>query len=272
MADFAGAPIPGLVLAIFVLSGAAGLIYEVVWSRQLVLVFGNTTQAVSTILTGSSAGWRSARSSAGGSPIASGRRFVSTACSSWSWSSSSSLTPADVPAPPRGLSRHLPSLEDQPGLLALVRFVLAVLALSPATILMGATLPALTRHLTRDAAPDRRAFGRLYAANTLGAIVGTLRRGPRPDRAVRAERHAADRCGMLGTAGLVALCAEPAARPAPVDAEPPLSRPRRGPTDGRRPRVAPSPGWPCRRIRLGPDLARLPGHSGPGCSSRGPAT
>ena len=41
-----------LVLAIFVLSGAAGLVYEVVWARQLVLVFGNTTQAVSAILTG----------------------------------------------------------------------------------------------------------------------------------------------------------------------------------------------------------------------------
>ncbi len=41
-----------IVLAIFVLSGAAGLVYEIVWSRQLVLVFGNTTQAVSTILTG----------------------------------------------------------------------------------------------------------------------------------------------------------------------------------------------------------------------------
>src|ERR1700692_596916 len=43
---------PRLILAIFVLSGAAGLMYEVVWSRQLVLVFGNTTQAISTILTG----------------------------------------------------------------------------------------------------------------------------------------------------------------------------------------------------------------------------
>ena len=40
------------VLGIFILSGAAGLIYEIVWSRQLVLVFGNTTQAVSAILTG----------------------------------------------------------------------------------------------------------------------------------------------------------------------------------------------------------------------------
>src|SRR5947207_14446290 len=41
-----------LILAIFLLSGAAGLVYEVVWARQLVLIFGNTTQAVSTILTG----------------------------------------------------------------------------------------------------------------------------------------------------------------------------------------------------------------------------
>src|SRR5438445_7808259 len=29
-----------LILAVFVLSGAAGLVYEVVWARQLVLVFG----------------------------------------------------------------------------------------------------------------------------------------------------------------------------------------------------------------------------------------
>ena len=42
----------GAVIGIFILSGAAGLIYEIVWSRQLVLVFGNTTQAVSAILTG----------------------------------------------------------------------------------------------------------------------------------------------------------------------------------------------------------------------------
>src|SRR5450759_4967128 len=41
-----------IIFGIFILSGAAGLIYEVVWARQLVLVFGNTTQAVSAILTG----------------------------------------------------------------------------------------------------------------------------------------------------------------------------------------------------------------------------
>ncbi len=47
---------PLVLLVVFVLSGAAGLVYEVVWARQLVLVFGNTTQAVSAILTGFFAG------------------------------------------------------------------------------------------------------------------------------------------------------------------------------------------------------------------------
>jgi spermidine synthase len=66
------------------------------------------------------------------------------------------------------------TLEASPGLLALVRFGLALLALGPATILMGATLPTLTRYLTRDAEHLSDAFGRLYAANTLGAIIGTI--------------------------------------------------------------------------------------------------
>ena len=57
-----------------------------------------------------------------------------------------------------------------------MRLGLALLALAPATVLMGATLPILTRHLTRDAHLSL-AFGRLYAANTIGAILGTLAAG-----------------------------------------------------------------------------------------------
>ena len=66
-----------------------------------------------------------------------------------------------------------PALESSPQALAGVRVVLAILALAPATILMGATLPTLTRYLTRTG-PVADAFGRLYAANTIGAIFGTV--------------------------------------------------------------------------------------------------
>src|SRR5580704_12211088 len=39
-----------IVLICFFLSGAAGLIYQVVWSKALGLVFGHTAYAVATVL------------------------------------------------------------------------------------------------------------------------------------------------------------------------------------------------------------------------------
>src|SRR5664279_3201710 len=160
-----------LVLAIFVLSGAAGLVYEVVWARQLVLVFGNTTQAVSAILTGFFGGM--AIGSAFGGRIAD--RVQRTLRL---YGILELLLVAIVLATPitfrllhevyRGA---FGTLETAPLALALVRFGLSLLALGPATILMGATLPTLTRHLTRGHAEELSIdFGRLYAANTLGAI------------------------------------------------------------------------------------------------------
>ncbi|MBI2563007.1 MAG: hypothetical protein HYW08_11600, partial [candidate division NC10 bacterium] len=38
------------ILACFFLSGATGLVYEVIWTRMLGLVFGHTVYAVSTVL------------------------------------------------------------------------------------------------------------------------------------------------------------------------------------------------------------------------------
>src|SRR5258706_15127603 len=142
---------PRLILAIFVLSGAAGLMYEVVWSRQLFLVFGNTAQAVSTILTGFFGGM--AIGSFVGGRVADRVRsplrlyglielvLVVVVV----------LTPVTFRAIHEVYRGFYGSLEMQPFLLAITRFVLAILALAPATVLMGATLPALTRSLTGDA-------------------------------------------------------------------------------------------------------------------------
>jgi spermidine synthase len=165
-----------LVTAIFILSGAAGLMYEIVWSRQLVLVFGNTTQAVSTILTGFFGGM------AVGSIL--GGRIADRVRSPLRMYGAIELvlvlvvlaTPVTFRLIHELYRGIYGSIEGQPLVLGLLRFFLAVLALAPATLLMGATLPALTRHLTRDRHLSA-AFGRLYAANTLGAIAGTLMAG-----------------------------------------------------------------------------------------------
>ena len=167
---------PRLVLAIFILSGAAGLMYEVVWSRQLVLVFGNTTQAVSTILTGFF----------GGMAIGSflGGRLADRVRSPLRMYGVIELvlvvvvlaTPLTFRLLHEVYRGAYGALEGSFEAIALLRFALAILALAPATILMGATLPALTRQLTGDAHLSS-AFGRLYAANTIGAIIGTFAAG-----------------------------------------------------------------------------------------------
>ncbi len=45
-----------VIALMFFLSGACGLVYEVVWLRMLGLVFGNTTFAISTVLAAFMAG------------------------------------------------------------------------------------------------------------------------------------------------------------------------------------------------------------------------
>jgi spermidine synthase len=166
-----------IILLIFLLSGIAGLVYEVVWTRQLVLVFGNTTQAISAILTGFFAGM------AIGSVL--GGRLADRVRSPLRLYGILELllvvlvliTPFSFVALREIYRGAFENLESAPQLLAGVRFGLAILALAPATIMMGATLPVLSRHLVRDHRELGTEFGRLYTVNTLGAVIGTAAAG-----------------------------------------------------------------------------------------------
>jgi spermidine synthase len=213
------------ILLIFALSGAAGLIDEIVWSRQLVLVFGNTTQAVSAILTGFFAGM------AIGAPI--GGRIADRVRSPLRLYGILELILAVVviatPLTFRVINEIYrgiyPSLESSPQALALVRMGLAVLALAPATIMMGATLPSLTRYLTQDGHLSK-AFGRLYAANIIGAILGTLAAGFILIELLGLTGALAVGAGCSALAGAAALLLDrrhPLAATTPVDADEPLA-------------------------------------------------
>jgi spermidine synthase len=163
------------VIGIFILSGAAGLIYEIVWSRQLVLVFGNTTQAVSAILTGFFGGMAIGAAIGGriADRVRSPLRFYGIL--EIALVVVVLVTPLTFGLIHEAYRGIYASLEGTPWL-AVARLILAVIALAPATVMMGATFPALVRHLTRSEAVSE-AFGRLYSANTLGAVAGTLLAG-----------------------------------------------------------------------------------------------
>ena len=156
-------------------SGAAGLIYQVVWTRELVLLFGNTTQAIVTTVTaflaglglGSLAGGRLARGL--GRPLAVyGALEISVACLALLMPLAFDLIST--------IFRHA-YLSLPAGEVALIRFALTFCALAPVTLMMGMTLPILTRHLVQSNPQIGSRIARLYGLNTAGAVVGTLATG-----------------------------------------------------------------------------------------------
>jgi spermidine synthase len=162
------------VLSLFVASGAAGLIYQVVWSRELVLVFGNTTQAVATIVTAFMAGLGFGSLVGGRLADTSLRPLRLYGLVELSVAAMAALLPFAFSGLAELYRGVWPSLVERPGQLAGVRFALALAAVAPATFLMGMTLPLLTRYLVRNLDEAGARLGELYAANTIGAMAGTL--------------------------------------------------------------------------------------------------
>ncbi|HJQ84173.1 MAG TPA: fused MFS/spermidine synthase, partial [Candidatus Binatia bacterium] len=157
--------------ACFLFSGLGSLVLEVVWTRQLRLVFGSTTLAASTILVAYMLGLGLGALAGGrlGSRLGDGVRaygWLEIAIGVYALAVPFVLQ--QFPVLNRALLYQLPFWPA-----ALCRFVLALAVLIVPTLLMGATLPVLVR-----AVIGRERSGRmvalLYGINTLGAMAGVL--------------------------------------------------------------------------------------------------
>jgi spermidine synthase len=154
------------------LSGAAGLGYEIVWTRMLALGLGHELPAVLAVLTAfflglAAGGWLSERRALAAAPPAPVYAALEGIIGGWALA-----TIALVPAVNRAVGTWIgpsPSAFHHWAVAFLVPFAL----LLPATCAMGATLPAMARLVAWTGEGERIAPG-LYAANTGGAVVGTL--------------------------------------------------------------------------------------------------
>lgn len=165
-----------LVAVCFLLSGATGLIYEVLWARMLGLVFGVTTLAISAVLAAFMGGL------ALGSALAA--RFaprINRAVRVYALIEIViGVYALAVPLLFRWVDRVYAGVWQNlhPGFYgsALTRFALASVVLVIPTTLMGATLPVLARAVT---ASLRRTISvtSLYTCNLVGAIAGTIAAG-----------------------------------------------------------------------------------------------
>lgn len=154
-------------------SGAASLIYQVVWMRRLALVFGSTTLATSTVLAAFLGG---------------------LAIGTWIWGRLGDFRPqsvlgafagAEIATGIYGLASLgifrlvqavylsvYPPLANHAALFTGVQFVLSALAILLPTILMGASLPLLARLTISNFRGMVRSAGSIYGWNTLGAACG----------------------------------------------------------------------------------------------------
>ena len=167
-----------IVWLIFILSGASSLIYEVIWMRQLTLVFGSTVFATSTVLTAFMAGLALGSFYFGRKIDESNMSplklyaFLEAGIGGFCliWPLLLSLLSAVYVLVYRNITSEFYTL-------SLIRFILTFgVLLIPAT-LMGGTLPVLTRFFVKRLEHLGTNVGILYALNTFGAVIGTVAAG-----------------------------------------------------------------------------------------------
>ena len=164
-------------LLFFFVSGACGLLYQVVWTRKLVLLFGTTSYAVSTVLSifflglGLGSLWGGRLADRTKKPLALYGVFE-IIIGLWALAFILSIdhTEAAVVAALRAFASTRAVAVGLRGVLAL-GFLLV-----PVT-LMGATLPLLAKFVSASNRTRGMRIGALYSINTFGAVAGCMMTG-----------------------------------------------------------------------------------------------
>jgi spermidine synthase len=162
------------VAALLFASGCCALVYQIGWLREFRLIFGASTAASAAVLAVFIGGL-------GTGGLLLGRRADRHPRPLLLYAQLESAVAVSAAASPLLLTfvRHLyiaagGTMTQGFPLGTISRLVLASLVLAAPTVLMGGTLPAAARAITRRADVGRRDVAALYGLNTLGAVLGCL--------------------------------------------------------------------------------------------------
>ncbi len=167
-----------LITGLFFLSGSAGLVYQILWMRNLGLFFGSDMYGVSIILS----------TFMGGLALGSllGGRLAEHTRRPLMWYGVAELGIGLIALPftailgafdPLLHSAFVESPEGISWAYQAMRILLATGTLLIPTTLMGATLPLIMKHFVRSRSVLGEMGAYFYAVNTLGALIGTLMAG-----------------------------------------------------------------------------------------------
>jgi spermidine synthase len=167
----------GVLVALFFCSGACGLVYQVLWLRQLSLVFGVTVYAASTVLAAFMTGL--AIGSLGASRVLAHvrRPLAAFGVAEILIGALALASPAVLAAAGTVYEALYRAAPDALGRLTAGRFLSSFLVLLVPTALMGLTFPLLSASsLVRGPRLPAR-VSLLYASNTAGAVTGAILAG-----------------------------------------------------------------------------------------------
>ncbi len=158
------------------ITGAASFVYEIGWLRMLSLVLGSTTHSFELMLSAFISGlafgglWIRRRIDRISNPV----RF-----SGWVQILMGAAAVSTIPLYiltfdwMAAILSALQSSDQGYVLFTVLSHAIALFVMVPTTFLAGMTLPLFT-HVLMQGQQGERAIGRVYASNTLGAIVGVL--------------------------------------------------------------------------------------------------
>jgi spermidine synthase len=167
--------LPAWAVVCFLFSGAAGLIYEVVWSKQLAYLLGSSLQSVATVVAAFLGGLALGARLLGG-PLARRPRLGRTYAVLELGVALLGVALLPVLRSLDGAVGHLyRAVGGESPVFALARVALLLGLLVPPAALMGATLPVLVARAERGVLGSGLAW--LYSINTLGAVLGSVLAG-----------------------------------------------------------------------------------------------
>jgi predicted membrane-bound spermidine synthase len=154
-----------VLLFIFLLSGFAALLYQVIWQRALFAFYGIDITSVTVVVTAFMLGLGVGSLTGGALSKRAGERVLPLFAAFEFGIGLFGIFSLDIFAGVAAGTLHLSRLATG--------FVAFLLVLAPTTF-MGATLPLLVEHATRRSGNVGRSVGVLYFVNTLGAALGSF--------------------------------------------------------------------------------------------------
>src|SRR6266576_6102716 len=162
--------------ALFFLSGAAGLMYESIWTRYLALLVGHSAYAQILVLTIFLGGMAVGAFAVG--------RYSERLRNPLIWYAAVEAAigllgllfhPTFRAVSAAAYDSLFPALVASPGAQSAVKWTLAALLILPQSILLGATFPLISAGILRRwSARPGSVLSWLYASNSFGAAIGVL--------------------------------------------------------------------------------------------------